>query len=165
MGDVVGVQTLTDWLLEQVAVDEQLAKNCGGAPWVDQVPGMVHVDPVAIREAKWQFGRMGYVATVEHDHDRAHIARWDPARVLVECDTKRRIIAAYLRTGEGPHPGKPCVNYEDQHPENYDEYDSCSRHLDAMQRRFSGDYLLRLLAAVYRDRPGYRADEWAPDGR
>jgi hypothetical protein len=24
--------------------------------------------------------------------DRAHIARWDPARVLAECEAKRRIV-------------------------------------------------------------------------
>lgn len=32
------------------------------------------------------------------------------------------------------HDG-PCVNYEDQNPEWYDEYDSCSRHLRAAAER------------------------------
>lgn len=33
------------------------------------------------------------VATVPNDHDAArHIARWDPARVLAECEAKRQIV-------------------------------------------------------------------------
>lgn len=99
-------------------------------------------------------------------------------------------------------PGKahegPCVNYEGQNPEHYDEHDSCSRHVAAMQvprtdpygdvafglrqvsacRRIlslaaevrqmesiiEGEYgdsdevadpMLRALASIYSDRPGY----------
>lgn len=32
------------------------------------------------------------------------------------------------------HDG-PCVNYDDQNPDDYDPYDSCSRHLRAAAER------------------------------
>lgn len=56
---------------------------------------------------------------------------WDSAWVLAECDAKWRIIAAYLPPGDDPHPGLPCINYEGQDPNGYDEYDTCHRHLQA----------------------------------
>jgi hypothetical protein len=42
------------------------------------------------------------------------------------------------------HDG-PCINYDGQYPEWYDEYDSCSRHLAA-----AADRKARLAAAIAR---------------
>lgn len=42
------------------------------------------------------------------------------------------------------HEG-PCINYDGQNPEWYDEYDSCSQHLAAAEAR-----RVRLAAAIAR---------------
>ncbi|WP_433701762.1 DUF6221 family protein [Nocardiopsis sp. CA-288880] len=84
-----------------------------------------------------------------------HIARHDPARVLREIAAKQAIVAAYLPSGEDPHPGLPCINYEGQDPETYSEWDTCSRHIKASERRIHHDYVIRLLAVVHSDHPDY----------
>jgi hypothetical protein len=88
-----------------------------------------------------------------------HVAAHDPARVLREIEAKRKIVDAYLPPGADPHPGLPCINFEGQNPEDYTGHDSCARHLEASRKLLHDDYVLRLLAAVYDDRPGYQ-DEW-----
>jgi len=62
-----------------------------------------------------------------------HIAAHDPARVLREIDAKRQMIDRYEEVR--PHGGDVTQEYQ--------------------------DFLLRLLASVYADRPGYR-EEWRP---
>jgi hypothetical protein len=61
-----------------------------------------------------------------------HIARHDPARVLADCDAKRRIVKLHAVTTSGD-----CV--------------ACDQQYD----------VLRLLASPYADHPDYRS-EWAP---
>lgn len=81
------------WLLEQIAEDEADAKESLPGPW------RVTVRPVGVADGRW-------VITSRHDPkcvaelldygaDRRmayHIARHNPARVLAECDAKRRIF-------------------------------------------------------------------------
>lgn len=50
-------------------------------------------------------------------------------------------LAAELLKG-GDHPG-PCVNHEGQDPDEYDEYDTCDRHIKAADERHQ-----RLAAAL-----------------
>jgi hypothetical protein len=69
---------------------------------------------------------------------------WPPARVLVECDTKRRILAE-------------CKYWYDK-VERGEDYPALADRFEVAMS------VLRLLALPYRDRPGYRA-EWSPDGR
>lgn len=52
--------------------------------------------------------------TAQLDHDEQEIRR------------RQSIPDGYAHDG-------PCVNYEDQDPATYDEYDSCSRHLAATE--------------------------------
>jgi hypothetical protein len=63
-----------------------------------------------------------------------HIARWDPARVLDECASKRWIV-------------EECRDLDEVHDSP-----------DAIARAGS---VLRLMAKVYRSHPGYRP-EWTP---
>lgn len=83
-------------LLAAITETEQDARACAGAPWVDDVPGMVQVDPAAIRENKQALGRLGYVAHTDNspagDAYRAHIVRNDPAVVLRRCAADRNAI-------------------------------------------------------------------------
>lgn len=98
---------LIGFLRARLDEDEESAKACGGAPWSAEVQGMVHVSSKAIRDEKWKFGRLGYVATVEHDWDGEHIVRHDPARVLNEIAAKREIIEQHMPVGDGT----VCLSY------------------------------------------------------
>ena len=70
------------------------------------------------------------------DEDAAHIARWDPARVLAEVDAKRRILA-----------------------EHDIAHDPCDAH-DADNYSIDCD-TVRLLALPHASHPEYR-QEWKP---
>jgi hypothetical protein len=65
-----------------------------------------------------------------------HITRWDPARVLAECDAKRRIV-------------------EDLQDELANQHDPEPTTLQLADRT------LRALALPYADHPDYR-EEWKP---
>jgi uncharacterized protein DUF6221 len=126
-----GVQTdLATWLLEQLLADQVMAEHAL-QDWVEGEDG----DEMANQTDSILVG--------------AHLVRWNPRRVLAECDTKRRIIAEH-EVMERPRRCRACGACPDcawdEHPEDW----PCET--------------LRLMAAVYSDRPGYR-DSWAPDGR
>ena len=78
---------------------------------------------------------------------------WFLRRALRDIAAKRAIVAAYLPDGGDPHPGLPCINYEGQDPANYSEWDTCSRHIKASERRIHHDYVIRLLASAWSDHP------------
>jgi hypothetical protein len=118
---------LADFLLARIAEDEAVARATSGQPWSATVPRMVHADGGFRIKSR-------YVASTDHDEDRAHIARWNPARVLAECEAKRRIIEAASLTIEIYRSGTV---------------------LDLAWET------LRLLALPYADHPDYRS-EWAP---
>lgn len=120
------IEELIAFLRARLDEDEQWALECGGAPWSAPIPGMVHVDAKAIADNKLALGKLGYVATVLHEEDRRHIARHDPARILREVESKRRII--------------------DQHIGYYGTGDD----------EFLPVQVLRLLALPYMDHPDYR---------
>lgn len=144
MGEV-GTQTdLAAWLLACLDEDERVARHA-----IQETTGRwTH------RETDWgggfvvedDCGALILPTGRQGNAQYPHIARWDPARVLVECDTKRKLI-------EETH--KALVDLEDDIADEYSRDPS----------RAASDRLLHLLALPYRDRPGYRADEWSPDGR
>lgn len=99
---------LVEFLLARIAEDEAMSQAAvrwseGASQWSDA------------GEPDWQ-----------------HIARWDPARVLVECDAKRRIVELHPEHGWSHCEGEslPCPT-------------------------------LRLLALPYAEHPDYR-EEWKP---
>jgi hypothetical protein len=98
---------LVEFLLARIGEDEAAARGAYGVRW-EVIEGVnasqVLVHRAEIRDDKWRVGHLGHVATVERGHDVAHIARWDPARVLAECAAKRRIVEMYA----GQH-GQPYV--------------------------------------------------------
>lgn len=71
-----------------------------------------------------------------------HIAEWDPARVLREIEAKRQILKEW-RMLSAARKSDPS---------------------DATARTglVAVEVVLQSLATVYRDRPGYRAEEWSP---
>jgi hypothetical protein len=124
VGESVVQADLATWLLACVDEDEEFARDAMQRSWraTDN-----HVEDLDDSE----------VARFNLKPDARHAARWGPARVLAECDTKRRIIAE-------------CRGLSDTFPGEL--------------VGLLGDAVLSYLALPYRDRPGYRA-EWSPDGR
>ena len=140
--------TITDFLLARIAEDEERARGAQrdaawaggkGASWlVEATPdGSEILTPS-------RDGRHAIVVYAEAGTPAAgvanHIAHHDPARVLAECEAKRRIVELH-----------------DQ------ELKVALRNRDASA--FGGevmhDLVLCALASVYADHPDYR-DEWRP---
>lgn len=118
---------LAAWLREQIAEDRRAASEAE-----------------ADRDDDWWWGPDSESAS------ERHIARWDPDRVLAECDAKERILAAHRVEQFSPRPGVPHT------------VGCFSCHI-ADATLYAGGYCdtLRALALPYADRPGYR-EEWRP---
>ena len=133
---------LTSFLLARIAEDEAVAREAGpdGGEWSSRYSD----DPTC-----HMFGDYGWlvsgpgVEVEDSDWGKAladHIARHDPARVLAECEAKRRIVEElaipYIAERRRLMNGQP--SWGDEHPE-----------------------LLLWLALPYADHPDYR-EEWRP---
>jgi hypothetical protein len=124
---------LATFLLACIAEDEEAAKRAAfgwGAEWLAEHDSAedwstVHAD-----------GKRDMVGCEDPDVPE-HIARHDPARVLAECEAKRRIVA---------HWPDPFGNWD---------------HTQASAAKAVKDHALRALALPYADHPDYR-DEWRP---
>lgn len=118
---------LTEFLLARIAEDEESARACGGSAWRYQLwNGEDRVIDVDDQEV---------VAVFDLDMDAMHAARWTPARVLAECETKRRIVEAIVELFES------------------------GRH----ENTYTGfSYILEQLALPFADHADYRG-EWRPE--
>jgi hypothetical protein len=119
---------LAEFLLARIAEDEEAARRAGSESWLHRSL-MRH--PTS-RQSVYAEGRE--IAEVEHA-DGWHIARHDPARVLAECEAKRRIVGHLMRCLQ---PDEPDIS-----PQYDDGY------IDAL------DFALKLLALPYADHPDY----------
>ena len=148
---------LVRWLCAQLDEDERIARAAGGRSeqeWEADLSGKDPLGmpswPVAVRYTT--DGRMrGAVANLpvmqERSEDRmAHIAEWDPARVLREIDARRRLVELHdgevvevINADRQERSGECCLECGEPSP--------CRT--------------LRTLALPYGVRPGYR-NEWAP---
>ena len=106
-GDV----TLTEFLLARIAEDEAVAKAATAGPWHWEHTDWNDVNDGACVEGQdWDHHgpdlispQTTVITSTGYDHDRVlvekadgeHIARHDPARVLVECEAKQRIVENY----------------------------------------------------------------------
>jgi hypothetical protein len=152
--------TLAEFLLARISEDEAAA--AGGEAW--------HVDnenyPTSITTAGGRWTGNG-VHVFDPDEDALHIARWDPARVLAECDAKRRIIADHAATDES----YPLVGYDDQvitpsQPACRQCTDSnvaarVTENWDVAARVIAPCDTVRFLALPYLGHPDYQ-EEWKP---
>ncbi|MDQ0694222.1 DUF6221 family protein [Streptomyces sp. W4I9-2] len=147
---------LLDFLRARLKDDEDYARNAyadhndAGPNWYEQWSGALNI------------GEEEDLVLTNDSAISRFMARHDPARVLREVEAKRAVLNAYLPPDADVHPGLPCINFEGQDPADYDEYDSCSRHLDAAPRLLRSNHVLRLLALSYADHSDYR-DEWRLD--
>jgi hypothetical protein len=126
--------TLPEFLLARFAEDEADARQAAGFETVALAWSVAH-----------EGGRIEPdVAPTVWAYAEQHIARWDPARVLAECDAKRRIVDMVRPVAIA---GGPAWTPETAAAE---------------QGRLAAlDYVLRDLASVYADHPDYRK-EWRP---
>jgi hypothetical protein len=139
---------LPDFLLARIAEDEATARaafhvvggervggwywsNAGDAVFLDRTP-----DPVAC--GPWQ--------QLMHQPFAHHMVRWDPERVVAECDAKRTVVQGCATALEAPPLRRKLLA-------STVSYDRGRRELAAQT--------LSLLALPYADHPEYR-QEWRP---
>ena len=135
---------LVEFLLARIAEDESVAQEASPGPW--RVDNERYAEYVSDKDglAVISGGRWGDEASVFTDTDDAlHLVRWHPARVLAECEAKRRIVGEHHRSGVSC----PTCSLGDEDGEVVYWRDPCPT--------------LRLLALPYADHPDYR-QEWRP---
>lgn len=138
---------IEEFLPARIAEDEAVARAAAlryGPKWSEDVRFVQFDDDehnlYVIMDAEGR--EMMESAELSEWRATAHGARHDPARVLAECEAKRRVIE---QAGEATSDrysviGEFCVGREETQ--------------EAMDTD-PGDLILRALAAVYRDHPDY----------
>lgn len=139
-------QTLADWLLAEIAEDEAAARAATAGRWGVESHPTNPPKPMGVIAVDRTF--VGVVAILgDNPGDLAHIARYDPARVLAQCAAHRAIVELHSGVdgacqGCGLHEAWPPGRSE---PTLLPMNDPCPT--------------LRALASVYADRDGWR-EEW-----
>jgi hypothetical protein len=118
--------TLVEFLLARIAEDEAVARLASGDRWNRLADG----NPKFSKVVAWGLTPIG---AMNAEQDADHIARWDPARILAECEAKRRIVERAEDHRDSAY-GEP----EQFIPQPWHE-------------------ILRLLALPYADHPDYLA--------
>lgn len=145
---------LTDFLLARIAEDEAVAREA--------TPGEWYVVGTAFDRDWMQSGYVssdsGHEVTGEksdavYGPDCALIARFQPARVLAECEAKRRVVEW---CGE-----RVRVWVGDRYPGTTSEAERPGDYVPGKLAHLEDSVVLRLLALPYADHPEYR-DEWRP---
>jgi hypothetical protein len=136
---------LVQWLTAQLDADERIARAATPSPWVDQGGYVTDVGPDGLpRVQVTDYGTQD--GEPEEDNprgraDSAHITRHDPARVLREIDAKRKLV---------------------EKAADADQYSRTTwANPGSVGAASAYRAMLRLLAAPYADRDGYR-EEWRP---
>lgn len=105
--------TITEFLLARIEEDEKYARAAGGRRWASWNRSW---DATPSRDIADGTERL-FPVPAQYDE---HVAQWDPARVLAECEAKRRIVEMHPVyadndqhdcPGEWPNyagPGDPC---------------------------------------------------------
>jgi hypothetical protein len=99
------VSDLVDFVLARIAEDEAAARSAAPSPWqygdvASVAGGSLYDATVMIGSMHWDSERVDphirRARTVQAaDANGRHIARWHPARVLRECEAKRRWVALH----------------------------------------------------------------------
>jgi len=160
--------TLTDFLLARIAEDEAVARAATGGSWswdhedwsdrdmsgfkngcVDGQDWGHHGPDLMSSEPDPEYGGQSIVISssgydadqvIVAEADGRHIARHDPARVLAECEAKRRIV-------------ERC-KWAVEHPDYADDMELAANWNDAYDT-------LCDLATIYADHPDYD-ESWRP---
>lgn len=176
---MTGTPTLVEFLRAQLDEDEQLARSAllgydvgmhaaAGTPerptpkvhWRAEYERVTQAGVMAWRGSVFDEGPVAEVAGGNYAA-AAHIARHDPAHVLVEVAAKRALIDHVMSwrhddLDEGGYHACPAVRTEPLGDLPFGE-DECTCGLRLRQHA-----LLAPFAVAHAEHPDYRADEWAP---
>jgi hypothetical protein len=176
------VDSLAEFLLARIAEDEAAANAAPTRQWrVADLPPQGHWASSGVRPGVQTAWVSGHSTTVVEVPDgggaqpgvEAHIARWDPARVLAECEAKRRIIEGggsqcggyyppgnEIRIEQEENAEELGIEFQPHWPEDYAPFcDGCAAAQSADR---DWERTLRALAGVHSAHPDYRP-EWRLD--
>jgi hypothetical protein len=136
--------TLTDFLLARIAEREERARRAGAEAWQHRSIYRRPDSPQSIYRAGEE------IATVSHLHG-PHIATWNPARVLAECEAHRKILAALDMTPCPCQTADRCVIHDASTASV-----AVERYVDPVT-----EATLHALVLLDADHPDYR-EEWKP---
>jgi hypothetical protein len=133
--------TLTEFILARIAEDEKVARGVA--------------EPLYPSEDLSE--RFGSFESDHTDGDSAHIQRWEPARVLAECEAKRAIVKAAsgwrhevvedcwytCAAATGERDGGECCD-----DARRGQHCDCGRDYKVLQ-------VLGLIASIYADHPDF----------
>ncbi len=150
--------TIFEFLLARIAEDEEVARtaaNDAAEDWAVSSryePNLVTDGGSAVAVGPWG-GDIGPAAE--------HMARWDPARVLAECEAKRRLLDLHQIVTQDYTGAWWATNRAESHiTTGCDHCRECA--VDGLDYVVDGPCMtLRLLALPYSDHPDYR-EEWRP---
>ena len=142
-----GIMTLIEFLLARIAEDEAMARTVadgGSGQWQSWNRSW---DPEPVRDIATDGNRIASVPTTLDEF----MCRHDPARVLAECEAKRRIVEYAIEVAD--YEGAVISL----------EFGSADLHAQpiAMAVKETMDDVLELLALPYADHPDY-LPEWKP---
>jgi hypothetical protein len=160
------VDSLAEFLLARIAEDEVAATEAGADSW--EV-----ADERKVRWVRNGGNAHGWAAFADLPTATVHIARWDPARVLAECEAKRRIIEGggsqcggyyppgnEIRIEQEENAEELGIEFQPHWPEDYAPFcDGCAAAQSADR---DWERTLRALAGVHSAHPDYRP-EWRLD--
>jgi hypothetical protein len=133
---------LAEFLLARIAEDEAVARATRRGPeW--------HAHPDANVYDSPGFYVCGSIFVADAT-DAIHVARWDPARVLAECEAKRAIVESAARWGNADCRYGRCRH-------QLDDCDGGEEHWLGKE----GWFVLTELALPYADHEDYQAG-WRP---
>lgn len=151
--------TITEFLLARIMEDEAVARDAhyDGQRWVPEEEAVVAAD----RD-------LDPILYLDRKRDAYHAANWSPARVLAECEAKRRIVEF--------HKSWPVLVDSEPTFEADESYDP-SRMAFRMSKQIAwtteqqyrehfgteppSSPIIRALASVYSEHPDY--ESWVPD--
>lgn len=145
--------TLTEFLLARIAEDEAAAQQAGSdtamrwkrsVDWMGDDSNGVEADGEQADE--YDDGVIVYDEGRPTKAEAEHIARHDPARVLAECEAKRRIVQSRPLIGLPDLPGGAAPGTLD------------ALHDEVERQR---EFVFRLLALPYAGHPDYD-ETWRP---
>lgn len=134
------IDNLTEWILLQIAEDEMKARTAGSQAWKwkvletpSQRDALVRADGTVCADSwgadRQETGFRGAEA-------KMFVERFNPERVLADCEAKRRILARLQNLAKA--------------------WWTTTRSADEARA------VIREMGVAYSSRPGYR-DEWRPD--
>ena len=149
------MEDLARWLGEQLDEDERIARAATERQPYDEWDAVGDDREGDVARKHWSVVKIARMEQIPAARDLAvHIASHDPVRVLREIDAKRHLLKALL--SEGHAALRPGGSTEIYCGADYEAGDPCDCGRDERVASY-----LRLLAAVYQDRPGYK-ESWRP---